>query len=51
MRRWRSGLTHHPFTVTFAGSNPARRTNLIITECGGIGKRVERGRLEGNLTI
>ena len=44
-------LTHMPFTHTFTGSNPVLVTNLIITECGGIGKRVERGGLEGNLTI
>ena len=40
-----------PFHGVYAGSNPAQGTSLIITECGGIGKRVERGRLEGNLTI
>jgi hypothetical protein len=28
MARWRSGLTHYPFTVAFKGSNPLRVTNV-----------------------
>ena len=28
--RWRSGLTHMPFTHAFMGSNPVRVTNLVI---------------------
>ena len=27
MARWRSGLTHQPFTLAFRGSNPLRVTN------------------------
>ena len=28
LARWRSGLTHMPFTHAFMGSNPVRVTNL-----------------------
>ena len=32
MARWRSGLTHQPFTLAFMGSNPVRVTkNLLIS--------------------
>ncbi len=30
MARWRSGLTHQPFTLAFTGSNPVRVTNIKI---------------------
>ena len=31
MARWRSGLTHMPFTHAFTGSNPVRVTRLEQT--------------------
>jgi hypothetical protein len=30
MARWRSGLTHIPFTDAFMGSNPIRVTKFVI---------------------
>lgn len=32
--RWRSGLTHMPFTHALMGSNPVRVTNLKMTQFG-----------------
>lgn len=32
LARWRSGLTHMPFTHTFMGSNPVRVTNAKQSE-------------------
>ncbi len=33
--RWRSGLTHMPFTHAFMGSNPVRVTIVRIEVCLG----------------
>ena len=30
MARWRSGLTHQPFTLAFRGSNPLRVTKMLL---------------------
>ena len=30
MARWRSGLTHQPFTLAFRGSNPLRVTKMPL---------------------
>ena len=36
MARWRSGLTHYPFTVAFKGSNPLRVTNVTLNTPKGV---------------
>ena len=30
MARWRSGLTHQPFTLAFTGSNPVRVIGAVV---------------------
>ena len=46
MARWRSGLTHQPFTLAFRGSNPLRVTNgaalrwpLFLCGCSSVAER------------